>query len=575
MVPSPFTAAAVQFEPVLNAKERNVQALLALVDEAAAAGARLVVTPEMGTTGYCWHDRDEVAPVVEPIPGPTTERFAALARARDCHIVVGMPEVDPSTNLYYNSAVLIGPGGVVGVHRKSHSYISEPKWAAPGDLGHAVFETPLGRIALLVCMDIHFIETARLEALGGADVICHISNWLAERTPAPYWITRAAENGCYLVEANRWGLERTVQFSGGSCVIAPDGEILAVVDDGDGICYAQIDPARSRAREFLGEPVMAQRRPEHYPALMTNTFLWNPSDFFRLYGHRPLPPGRRSVVSVAQFAPQPEAGDNLAAIGHWAEEARRRDGAELVVFPERALTGLHDPARSAVPADGEAVDAVVHIAMRLGLYLVVGFAERDGDSLYNSAVLAGPEGRIGVYRQLHLAQQDRAWATPGERWAVHDTPLGRLGLLIGHDASFPEAGRVLALEGCDLIACPAAQSGRFTGAHAGSAVRQNYPIPTGSDPLHWHLYRARAGENNVYLAFANTPEGGRSGVFGPDSFEFPRQEKLVWEEEGIASLATDTRAAEGSRYPTSVVRRKDLVLMRLPHHYKPLVATGG
>jgi len=51
-------------------------------------------------------------------------------------------------------------------------------------------------------MDIHFLETARLMALHGADVICHISNWPAERTPAPYWISRAFENGCYVVESN-------------------------------------------------------------------------------------------------------------------------------------------------------------------------------------------------------------------------------------------------------------------------------------------------------------------------------------------------------------------------------------
>ena len=181
-----YTAAAVQFEPTLGAKAANIDGLLALVEEAAGKGAKLIVTPEMGTTGYCWFDRAEVKPQVEPIPGPTTDRFAAVARRLGVHIVIGMPEVDPASDLYYNSAVLIGPDGVVGTHRKTHPYISEPKWAASGDLGHQVFDTPLGRIALLICMDIHFVETARLTALGGADVICHISNWLAERTPAPY-----------------------------------------------------------------------------------------------------------------------------------------------------------------------------------------------------------------------------------------------------------------------------------------------------------------------------------------------------------------------------------------------------
>ena len=198
-----YQAAAVQFEPLLGAKQANIAGLLALVEQAAAAGAKLIVTPEMGTTGYCWFDRAEVKPQVEPIPGPTTDRFAEAARRLGVHIVIGMPEVDPATDLYYNSAVLIGPDGIVGTHRKTHPYISEPKWAASGDLGHQVFETPLGRLALLICMDIHFVETARLTALAGADVICHISNWLAERTPAPYWISRAFENGCHLVESNR------------------------------------------------------------------------------------------------------------------------------------------------------------------------------------------------------------------------------------------------------------------------------------------------------------------------------------------------------------------------------------
>ena len=82
---------------------------------------------------------------------------------------------------------------------------------------------------ILICMDIHFVETARLIALEKADIIIHISNWLGERTPGPYWISRAFENGCYLIEGNRWGLERTVQFSGGSCVINPDGSIASVI----------------------------------------------------------------------------------------------------------------------------------------------------------------------------------------------------------------------------------------------------------------------------------------------------------------------------------------------------------
>jgi predicted amidohydrolase len=103
--------AAIQFEPTLFSKTANLEALLRLTEEAAAGGAKLIVTPEMATTAYCWATREEIASDVEPVPGPTTEHFAAIAARHNCWIVVGLPEVDPETDVFYNSAVLIGPEG--------------------------------------------------------------------------------------------------------------------------------------------------------------------------------------------------------------------------------------------------------------------------------------------------------------------------------------------------------------------------------------------------------------------------------------------------------------------------------
>ncbi|HTC97620.1 MAG TPA: nitrilase-related carbon-nitrogen hydrolase [Bradyrhizobium sp.] len=570
--------ATVQFEPTMFEKERNIARLLELCGAAAKAGARLIVTPEMGTTGYCWFDRAEVAPFVETIPGPTTDRFAVMARQHDCYIVLGLPEAD-SDGIYFNSAVLIGPDGVIGRHRKSHPYISEPKWAAAGDLGHQVFDTPIGRIALLICMDIHFVETARLVALEGCDVICHISNWLAERTPAPYWISRAFENGCYLIESNRWGLERTVQFSGGSCVIAPDGTVIAVIDGGDGFALAEMDLEASRARRVGGEAVFTQRRPKLYTELLSDTFSWNPSDFFRLYGHKPWPMGRTSRITVAQMRPTDDVEKNFLIMAPLVRQARLRDGADLVVFPELAVSGLADPGARAQAIPGPLTDRFCRLAAEFKMHLVIGLAERDADALHNSACLIGPEGLVAVYRKIHLTDAERAWAIPGEAWVVADTPVGRIGLLIGHDASFPEAGRILALRGCDLIACPAALRQRFSTPHVGSRVPQNYPIPTGADPYHWHHFRVRAGENNVFLAFSNVfdpPNGypGLSGVFGPDTFEFPRREAIAADTEGTATAVVDTTNLD-TVYPTNIVRRKDLVAMRMPHGYRALISKAA
>src|SRR5712692_6829729 len=129
-----YRVAAVQYEPTLGEKEKNILDLLRLVEEAARQDARLIVLPEMATTGYCWESRTEIAPHVEPVPGPTTDRFQHLATQYDCYIAISLPEVDPATDVYYNCMALIGPQGLIGTYRKIHSYMSEPRWARDGDM---------------------------------------------------------------------------------------------------------------------------------------------------------------------------------------------------------------------------------------------------------------------------------------------------------------------------------------------------------------------------------------------------------------------------------------------------------
>src|SRR5258708_6019988 len=232
-----YRVAAIQFNPLLGKKAENVERLLQLVEEAALQEARLIVLPEMATTGYCWLSREEIAPYVEPIPGPTTERFQALAARYNCFIALSMAEVDPATDVYYNAQALIGPEGIVGTYRKVHSYISELRWARDGDLGFPVWETPLGRLAGMICMDAMYFESARIPALHGADVILFSTNWVDEHSPSSWWMTRALENGVYIIAANRSDVERSTEFSGGACILDPDGSIQASLDTGEGIVY--------------------------------------------------------------------------------------------------------------------------------------------------------------------------------------------------------------------------------------------------------------------------------------------------------------------------------------------------
>src|SRR5436305_6005710 len=91
-----YRVAAIQYESTLGEKEKNVADLLRLVEEAAQHEARLIVLPEMATTGYCWESRAEIAPHVESIPGPTTNRFQQLAANYNCLIAIGLTQVDPN-----------------------------------------------------------------------------------------------------------------------------------------------------------------------------------------------------------------------------------------------------------------------------------------------------------------------------------------------------------------------------------------------------------------------------------------------------------------------------------------------
>ncbi|KKM11369.1 hypothetical protein SY88_09035 [Clostridiales bacterium PH28_bin88] len=229
--------AVVQTRPRLGAVQENVRRTLELIDEAAARGAKLIILPECCNTGYVFNNRQEVKEVAEPVDGGwTVAQWAAKAREKDAYIVAGMVEKDGIC--FYNSAVLVGPEGLVGVYRKTHLFAEEKLYYEPGNLGLPVFQLPFGRVGILICYDLWFPETARLLMLQGADIICSPSNW----TPAPAgqnWdaqnyclgnyltMTAAHTNQVYVAVADRVGKEREMEFLGRSMIAGPAGWPLA------------------------------------------------------------------------------------------------------------------------------------------------------------------------------------------------------------------------------------------------------------------------------------------------------------------------------------------------------------
>jgi len=578
-----YRVAAVQYEPTLGEKEKNLADLLRLVEEAAQHEARLIVLPEMATTGYCWESRTEIAPQVEPIPGPSTDRFQQLASSYGCYIAVSLPEVDPTTDVYYNSMALIGPEGIVGTYRKIHSYISEPRWARDGDLGMPVWDTPLGRLTGLICMDATFFEAGRIPALHGADVLLFPTNWLDEKCPSSSWMARAFENGVYFISANRYGLERGVQFSGGSCIINPDGSIQNYIDTGECIVYGEVDLALTRDKRW-GRPGaacsgnrLADRQPAEYITLTHNTYLWEPLRYHSLYELGQLPDGQLSCVAIIQTNLQELGMQSQGTTSHALRslvETLLNDHAparpDVLVLPELVLPGpiaqeQRDIAahfqQGAIELPGPETAALVELANEFQISLVLGVAEREskpfGPTYYNTVLLIDPEGIYGTYRKIHLTERDRLWASPGTMGLpTFDTPTGRIGLATGYDVLFPETLRVLAGKGADLVCAPTLLDFPDPTGLPPTSIRFAHAVaPEEYDPTHSLIWRVRAAENHVYLALANwsgqwqgIQANGNSGIFSPSNTSYPWLEVIADEGEPTLTMMTiDTREQRTGR----------------------------
>ena len=221
-------------EPIIGAKSDNVARSVVLLAKAADRGAELVVLPELANTGYVFESRAEAASLAEPVPsGETTRIWCEVAADKHIHIVAGITEQVGDT--LFNSAVLIAPGGYVGVYRKMHLWGDEKKVFAAGDLGFPVYETALGRIGIGICYDGWFPEMYRLQALAGAEIICVPTNWVPmpgqpdDRPAMANTLTMAAahSNGLIIACADRIGVERGQPFEGQSLIVDRTGWPLA------------------------------------------------------------------------------------------------------------------------------------------------------------------------------------------------------------------------------------------------------------------------------------------------------------------------------------------------------------
>jgi predicted amidohydrolase len=206
----------------------NRQALLDLCDQAGSRGASVICAPEMCLSGYVFDSRQAVEPHVETADGPTAQSLARTAARWGAYVCAGWAERAQS-GLFFNSAFAFGPDGRLLARRRKLR--AERRWAADGAaVQDDVFETPWGRVGLLVCADVWLGLLPRAAALKGAALLLVPANWPPTASfPLDLWRLRAWENGLWLAVANRGGAEAGFDCTAAqSCVVGPDGQVSAV-----------------------------------------------------------------------------------------------------------------------------------------------------------------------------------------------------------------------------------------------------------------------------------------------------------------------------------------------------------
>lgn len=254
-------------------KTDNVARGLRAFERAARAGAELVGFAELAFEPF--YPQHPAGPasrgLAEPVPGPTTDAFAAKARELGVVCVLNLFERD-GNRTFDCSPVIDADGALVGrtrmIHITDYACFHEQGYYTPGDTGAPVYRTKAGAIGVAICYDRHYPEYMRALALGGADLVVvpqagTVAEWPDGLYEAEMRVA-AFHNGYAIALCNRVGREEKLTFAGESFVCEPDGTVIARAQQGaDEILYAEVDPARN-AESHARRLFLRDRRAELY-----------------------------------------------------------------------------------------------------------------------------------------------------------------------------------------------------------------------------------------------------------------------------------------------------------------------
>jgi 5-aminopentanamidase len=262
-----------QLTPQVTDLQGNCALARAAIREAVELGADVVVLPELVTSGYVFESLGETRSVALTREDQVFRDWASEA-ARGAAVVIGGFCERGDDGLLYNSAAVVDGSGVLGVHRKTHLWDREKLFFAPGDEPPRVFDTPVGRIGLLICYELEFPELTRTLALAGAELIAVPTNWPRSEWPGgehpPEVIVAMATarvNRVFVACCDRTGIERGQQWTAGTAIIDQAGWLVArQAQAGPASADVELSLARDKRWTELAH-ALSDRRPELYGEL--------------------------------------------------------------------------------------------------------------------------------------------------------------------------------------------------------------------------------------------------------------------------------------------------------------------
>jgi 5-aminopentanamidase len=267
-----------QLAPVIADLDANVRQATEAIRGAIDAGARVVVLPELATSGYVFESAAEARSVAIAPNHAVFAEWASIVKPADGVAIVGFAELGQD-GLVYNSAAVVDGSGVLAVYRKVHLWAKEKLVFEPGAAEPPVVDTPVGKIGVLICFDLEFPEFPRSVALRGAELIAAPTNWPRETVPegervpeVTVSMAAAYSNHVAIACCDRAGLERGQEWNEASCIIDEHGWVVATPDDA-GVVTADLDLTLSHDKS-MGSlvDVFGDRRPELYGAITSDQF---------------------------------------------------------------------------------------------------------------------------------------------------------------------------------------------------------------------------------------------------------------------------------------------------------------